>query len=89
MRTILVKGWWPESMGMAPEDATEKNVREFCLRVNRYSNELSCLMSYAECMADWSTILDDSDIDAVNAFCDVAVNHIIHHDFDWLEEHFV
>ena len=89
MQVLLAKGWWPESVGMPSEEATEESVRLFCIRIIRYPNETACLMSYAECMADWSTILDDSDINAVHEFVNTAVSHIINHDYDWLEQHFV
>lgn len=88
MRTILVKGWMPESIGMPREEVNEKNVREHCIRANRYSDEASCLWAYAECLADWSTIVEDN-IDEINAFCDKAAEHIAAYDIDWLEEHFI
>lgn len=88
MKTILVKGWMPASIGMPLEDVTEQNVREYCMRANRYADETACLLAYAECHADWSTMMND-DIDEINAFCDVAARHIVNNDVEWLDQHFV
>lgn len=87
MKTVLVKGWWPDSVGIPTEEVTENTVREYCIRASQYKTEGECLMSYAECTADWSTILDTED--DVEQFIENAVENILHKNYDWLEEHFV
>lgn len=87
MRTILVKGYWPNSIGMPESEATAKLVKEHCVRAFKCANETHALMAYAECMADWSTLLDEDD--DIEQFCNDAVTHILNHDYNWLEEHFV
>ena len=87
MMTVLVRGWWPASVGIPNDEVNEKVVKEYCVRAAKYRTETDALMSYAECMTDWSTLLDeDADIEQ---FCNDAVSHIISHDYDWLEQHFV
>lgn len=87
MRTILVKGYWPNSIGMPESEATAKSIKEFCIRAFRCKDETHALMAYAECMADWSTLLDEDD--DIEQFMQDAVNHILNHDYNWLEENFV
>ena len=87
MKTVLVRGWWPDSVGIPAEEVTENKVREYCVRAGQYKTESECLMAYAECRADWSTILDTED--DVEQFVENAVGNILHKNYDWLEEHFV
>lgn len=88
MRTVLVRGWMPESITDIPsEELTEQFVKENCIRCGQYPTEGECLMSYAECRADWSTILDTED--DIEQFIDNASGNILRRNYDWLEEHFV
>ena len=87
MRTILVKGCWPNTVGMLESEATEKLVKDYCIRACKYKTETDALMAYAECMADWSTLLDEDD--DIEQFCNDAAIRILNHDYNWLEEHFV
>lgn len=87
MRTVLVRGYMPESVGIPQEDVNEKTVKEYCVRAGQYKTETDALMAYAECRADWSTLLDTED--DVEQFVENAVGNILHRNYDWLEEHFV
>ena len=87
MRTILVKGYWPTTVGMPESEATTKSIKDYCIRAAKYKTQTDALMAYAECMADWSTLLDEDD--DIEQFMQDATNHILNHDYNWLEEHFV
>jgi hypothetical protein len=87
MKIILVKGWMPSMIGIPETEVTEQLVKEHCVRAFKCANETHALMAYAECMADWSTLLDEND--DIEGFCNDAVTHILNHDYNWLEEHFV
>lgn len=87
MKTVLVRGWWPSTVGIPDSEVTEKVVRDYCVRAGQYKTETDALMAYAECMADWSTLLDEDD--DIEQFCDNAISHILNHNYEWLEEHFV
>lgn len=87
MRTVLVKGCMPETLGIPQEEWNEKTAKEYCIRVLQYKTETEALMSYAECIADWSTLLDTED--DVEQFVETATEHMLSRDYNWLEEHFV
>lgn len=87
MKTVLVKGWWPEMIGIPEEEVSIDVVKEHCIRAGKYDSEAHAMWAYAECMADWSKLLDEND--DVSQFCETAALHILNHDWDWLEENFI
>ena len=88
MRTIFVRFYNPnEVMDVSPE-TTDKEIKDYCFRVNKYETEVGALDAYANTAINgWSTILSD-DID-VKAWIDEAYEHIKNNDIEWLENNFV
>lgn len=93
MKTILVRYYNPcEVMEVSPS-TTEEEIKKYCFRANRYSNETAALIAYAETPCTWSTLLDDvvdpkELVELANDFINEAYQHIKAHDYDWLEQHF-
>lgn len=88
MRTIFVRFYYPnEVMDVSPE-TTDKEIKDYCFRVNKYETESGALDAYANTAINgWSTILsDDTD---VKAWIDEAYEHIKNNDIEWLENNFV
>lgn len=88
MKTIFVRFYNPnEVMDVSPE-TTDKEIKDYCFRVNKYDTAGGALDAYANTAIDgWSTILDDS-VD-VKYWIDEAYEHIKNKDIDWLENNFV
>lgn len=75
-------------MEVTPE-TTEQEIKKNCFRVNKYRDEFSALIAYAETPCAWSTLLDDSVEASIQEFINTAYEHIKQHNEDWLEENFV
>lgn len=88
MRTVFVRFYNPnEVMDVSPE-TTDKEIKDYCFRVNKCNTESGALDAYANTAIDgWSTILDDS-VD-VKSWIDEAYEHIKNKDIEWLENNFV
>lgn len=86
MKTIYVKFWSPEEVGLPDSELTEKDIKKYCFKAFKCSNEAHALEVYANTMCTYSTLLDD-DAD-VEGFIDEACKHWMNHDGDWLECNF-
>lgn len=72
---------------MDPAGCTEQEIKEYCFRVRYYDNYTVALESYANTRCTWSRLLEDDKDE--QAFIDEAWEHILKHDYDWLEQNFV
>ena len=91
MKTIYVKYYDP--MEIFPDEIipelTDKEIISECFKSFKCQDETHALMTYANTMCTWSTLLDDSMTeDGVKEWIDDAYDHIKNHDYDWLEENF-
>lgn len=72
------------------KEASDEEIISYCFRVYKFETEAEALMTYANTMCTWSTLLDNSmsDEDIQNWITD-AYKHWKNHDFNWLEQNFV
>lgn len=91
MKTIYVKYYDPREIfpdEIIPE-LTDKEIISECFKSFKCQDETHALMTYANTMCTWSTLLDDSMTEEnVKEWIDDAYDHIKNHDYDWLEENF-
>ena len=90
MKTIFIKYYSPEEVSdLSLKDLSDKELKDFCFKVFKCTNEAVALNAYANTKATWSTILDDSDeLFDVNDFIDQAIRAIRDNDYEWLEKFF-
>ena len=86
MKTIYVKFYSPQDVGMEESEVTPKTLKEWCIRAYKYQTAGEALLAYANTVCEWSTLLDE-DAD-VEAFINEAIEHYMSYDWDWLEENF-
>lgn len=88
MKTIFIRFYDPkEVMDVTPE-ITDKEIKEYCFRVNKYETCQQALTAYADTGGvTWSTLLDESE--DVDAWIEEAYKRIKNNDTDWLETNFV
>lgn len=86
MKTVLVRYYSPEDIGIPHPEQTKANIKKFCFKVNKFKTEGIALEAYANLSCAWSTLLDETD--NVNDFIKIALNHILERDLVWLEQNF-
>lgn len=88
MRTIFVRFYNPNDVMDVTPEITDKEIKEYCFKANKYTTKQGALMAYADTPGtQWSTLLDeDTDIEK---WIDDAYEHIKNNDNNWLEENFV
>ena len=91
MKTIYVKYYDPREIfpDEVISELTDKQIISECFKAFKCQDETHALMTYANTMCTWSTLLDDSMTEGdVNEWIEEAYEHIKLYDYDWLEKNF-
>lgn len=87
MRTIYIKFWSPEELGIPK--TTDAEIIKACFRVYKLENEFQALDMYANTRCTWSTLKDDSmSVKDIKNWIKKAYKHIKESDYEWLELNF-